>query len=91
MDYNESRNPKPLHLFITGGAGVGRSPLIHRLKMFLEKNFTDYVGSDEKLKALLLAPTGVSAIDINGTTIHSALNIPINYPSRNLLKLSDSK
>ena len=71
MDHNESRNPKPLHLFITGGAGVGRSPLIHRLKIFLEKNFTDYVGSDEKLKVLLLAPAGVSAININGTTIHS--------------------
>ena len=33
----------------------------------------------------------MSAIDINGTAIHSALNIPINYRSRNLPRLSDSK
>ena len=91
MNSKESQNPKPLHLFITGGAGVGKSHLIHTLKMFLEKYFTDYVGSAEKLKVLLLAPTGVSAININGTTIHSALNIPINYRSRNLPKLSDNK
>ena len=40
---------------------------------------------------LLLAPTGVSAININWITIHSALNMPINCRSRNLSKLSDCK
>ena len=33
----------------------------------------------------------MSTTDINGTAIHAALNIPINYRSRNLPKLSDSK
>ena len=33
----------------------------------------------------------MSAASINGTTIHSALNTPINFRSRNLPKLSDSK
>ena len=37
INSNEFRNPKPLHLFITGGAGVGKYHLIHALKMFLEK------------------------------------------------------
>ena len=74
-EFQESQKPKPLHLFITGRAGVGKSHLIHTLKMLLEKNFTDHVGSAKKLKLLLSAPTGVSAINMNGTTIHSALNI----------------
>ena len=65
--------------------------LIHTFKKLLEKNFTGYIGSAEKFKVLLLSPTRVSAININGTTIHSALNIPINCRSRNLPKLSDSK
>ena len=33
---------------------------------------------------LLRAPTGASAININGKTTHSALNIPINGRFRNL-------
>ena len=33
----------------------------------------------------------MSAIDINDTTIHSDLNKPINYRSRNLPKLSNRK
>ena len=70
MNSNECRNPKSLHLFITGGAGVGKSLLIYTLKMFLEINFIDYVGSTEKLKVLLLATTGVPAIYINGTIIN---------------------
>lgn len=76
MNSNESQNPKSLHLFITGGASIGIPHLIHTLKMFLGKNFTDHVGSAKKLKLLLSALTGVSAINMNGTTIHSALNIP---------------
>ena len=59
--------------------------------MFLEKDFTDYVVSAERIKVFLLAPTGVSAININGTTIHSALNIPTNCRSRNLPKVPDSE
>ena len=39
MNSSESQNPKPLYLFITSGAGVGKSDLIHSLKIFPEKNF----------------------------------------------------
>ena len=39
----------------------------------------------EKPRILLLAPTGVAAININGTTIHSGLRINVGgklYPLR---------
>ena len=39
INSNESQNPKPLHLFITSGTGVGKYDLIHTLKIFPEKNF----------------------------------------------------
>lgn len=67
-EFQESQEPKPLHLFITGRAGVGKSHLIHTLKMFLEKTFTNYVASAGKFKVLSLAPTSVSAINLNGKT-----------------------
>ena len=42
-----------------------------------------------KPKVLLLAPTGVAAVNIDGTTIHSALHIPVGYFGRNLPGLSN--
>ena len=53
MNSNESENPKTLHLFITGGARVGKSHLIQTRKMVLEKKITDYVGPAKKLKVIL--------------------------------------
>ena len=42
-----------------------------------------------KPKVLFLAPTGVSAVNIDGTTIHSALYISVGYFRRNFPGLSD--
>ena len=36
-----------------------------------------------------MAPTGVAAINIDGTTIHNALNIPINQFGKKISPLSD--
>ena len=82
------KNIKPLSLFIRGGAGVGKSRLIETSYAFLTKTFNSYTGSPEKVKVILLAPTGASVINISGTTINSGLAIPINL--RGLLpRLSD--
>ena len=51
-------------LFITGGAGTGKSTFI---KYFLAT--TD-------LKTVVLAPTGVAALAVGGQTIHSFLHFP---------------
>ena len=37
MNPNKSQNSKPVHLFITGGVGVGMFHLIYTLKKFFEK------------------------------------------------------
>ena len=42
----------------------------------------------DKPKVLLMAPTGVAAINIDGTTIHTALNIPVGSFGKNLPPLS---
>ena len=68
---------KPIHLFLSGGAEA------------VTKILNFHSGSLEKQKVLKIAPTGVAAINIDGTTINTALVIPISR-SVNLNKLSDS-
>ena len=65
-----------IFLFITGGAGAGKSHLIKTIYHAVTKTFTHAAMNPELLSVLLMAPTGVAAININGTTINTALGIP---------------
>ncbi len=47
------------NVFITGKAGTGKSTLLEHLRL------------NSKKKMVVLAPTGVAAINVNGDTIHS--------------------
>ena len=81
-------NVDPFHIFLTGGGGCGKSHLIkcvyHSVTKLLNYHFSEL----EKPKILLLAPTGVSAINIEATTIHTGLGIPCNrfYPLSDKLR-----
>jgi ATP-dependent DNA helicase PIF1 len=64
---------EPLRIIVMGTAGTGKSYVIKairaRLRAMAEK--------DGKSPVLVIAPTGVAAFNINGSTIHSTLSIPI--------------
>ena len=79
----------PLHLFITGNGGCGKSYLVKTIFHSLKKTLCYNAKDAEKERVLLLAPTGIAAINIQGTTIHSALHIPIGHFGKNIPKLSD--
>ena len=55
----------------------------------LTKMFSYGNVSLDKPKVLLMPPTGVAAINIDGTTVHTALNIPVGHFGKNLPSLSD--
>jgi len=55
------------HVFVTGKAGTGKSTL---LRFFKENT---------KKKVVVLAPTGVAAVNIDGQTIHSFFGFPPKY------------
>ena len=50
------------HIFLTGGAGVGKS--------YLTKKVVDYYKA-ECLNVIVLGSTGISAVNVGGQTIHS--------------------
>ena len=88
-DCNKKVPIEALRLFITGGAGVGKSHLMETISMFLTKTMNLYSRSPDKPKVLILAPTGVAAVIINGTTISSGLSIPPNVNAYTLPRFSD--
>ena len=66
------------NIFLTGKAGTGKTTLI---KYFKEQT---------KKKVVILAPTGVSAVNIGGQTIHSFFKFGINVSPMSIKKASAS-
>ncbi|MFO8001028.1 MAG: helix-turn-helix domain-containing protein [Marinilabilia sp.] len=52
------------HVFLTGKAGTGKTTFLHNLKETLPK------------RMIVVAPTGVAAINAGGVTIHSFFQLP---------------
>lgn len=69
-------------LFLTGKAGTGKS------------TFLRYIASHTKKKNIILAPTGIAAINAGGVTLHSFFKLPfhpllpddVQYSPRNIRK-----
>ena len=80
---------EPLHIFLKDCASCGELFLMKVLYQSLTKILSYGNVSLDKPKVLLMAPTSVAAINIDGTTIHTALNIFINQFGKKLSPLSD--
>ncbi|MDR3218282.1 MAG: AAA family ATPase, partial [Dysgonamonadaceae bacterium] len=52
------------HIFLTGKAGTGKTTFLHKLRETTSK------------RLVVLAPTGVAAINARGVTIHSFFQLP---------------
>ena len=74
-DFLTDSNEKPaLRLFVTGGAGVGKSYLLKMIAAYLDLN-TAIISGSSPVKCI--APTGTAARNIRGVTLHSLLKIPV--------------
>ena len=70
------KNPDPFYLFLTGGAGVGKSHTIKCINYEASRLLRD-TSAPGKQKVLLTAPTGVAAFYINGSTLHHSFMLPL--------------
>ena len=52
------------HLFVTGRAGTGKSTLLRALKSVIDREM------------VIVAPTGLAAVNVGGQTIHSFFGLP---------------
>ena len=62
------------NLFITGRAGTGKSTLLQLFRNTTKKN------------TVVLAPTGIAALNVNGVTIHSFFKFPAKPLTRSDIK-----
>ena len=68
-----------LCVFLTGGAGVGKSVVIRTLYQALHRLLCSKAGQNpEDVRILLCAYTGLAAYNIQGSTLHSAFCIEPN-------------
>ena len=73
FDHFENTNS---HLFITGKAGTGKSALLQYIKLHTQKNI------------IVVAPTGVAALNVGGQTIHSLFLFPPTFIDTRSLRLA---
>jgi len=66
------------NIFLTGKAGTGKTTLVR------------YFKATTKKKIVILAPTGVSAVNISGQTIHSFFKFGINVSPMSIKKATGS-
>ena len=64
-----------MRLFVTGGAGTGKSFLIAALHELGVRAHLGIVMSQVAVR--LAAPTGVAASNIGGSTLHHMLSLPV--------------
>ena len=82
----DGHDVKPVHIFLSGSGGTGKSHLVKVIYDAISKTLLYHCKDPEKPRVLLLGRTGISAVNIGGTTIHSALAIK---PGIKFLGLND--
>lgn len=87
----KSEQPPPLYSFISGGAGTGKSHLIKALHQMVLRTLRKEGKEPTSMKVLLMTSTGTAAHNIQGLTIHSALQLQLGQHGKSYQRLGDEK
>ncbi|XP_072042907.1 uncharacterized protein [Amphiura filiformis] len=80
-DKTKDHNIPPFHIFVTGGAGTGKSHVIKCITYFAQKTFATMTESADDITVQLVAHLGTAAFNISGQTICTALKIAPKSPN----------
>nr|XP_054591539.1 uncharacterized protein LOC129155839 [Nothobranchius furzeri] len=78
LDKVNGHKPSPFYVFISGGAGTGKSHLVKAVSYETTRILSRLSNFPDDIHVLLTAPTGVAALNINATTIHNSFAIGNN-------------
>ena len=70
---------KPLHMFVSGVGGMGKSFLIKTIRALMSKIWDYKTGSPV---CSVIAPMGLTAFNVGGVTIHRLLQLPIEHDGK---------
>ncbi|XP_069125440.1 uncharacterized protein [Argopecten irradians] len=75
-------SPEPFYIFLSGGAGVGKSHTINAVYQGAIRALRKPGVGTDAILVLLTASTGKAASNIQGTTLHSAFSLPVRQMSK---------
>ena len=73
MVHSPCDTDSPIYLTVSGQGGTGKSKVIDLLNRIVSAKFTNAI------PVVVSAPTGLSAFNISGTTIHRILSLPVEH------------
>ena len=74
------RDIKPLHMFVSGVGGTGKSFLIETIRSLVKEIWKDCASDDTT--CAVAAPTGLAAYNVGGVTVHRLFQLPIEHEGR---------
>ena len=78
-DCCQCKDLKPLHMFVSGVSGTGKSFLIKTVRALVSRLWD---GMTNSTPCAVTAPTGLAAFNVGVVTIHRLLQLPIEYEGR---------
>ncbi|XP_066264724.1 uncharacterized protein [Branchiostoma lanceolatum] len=75
METAQGKRPDPFRIFVTGGAGTGKSHLIKCIYYEATRLLQQTQENPDSPSVLLTAPTGTAAFNIGGSTVHHAFHL----------------
>ena len=79
-DLCQCKEFKPLHMFVSGVGGTGKSFLIKTIRTLMSRMWAS--GTTDSTTCAVTAPTGLAAFNVGGVTIHRLLQLPIEHKGR---------
>ena len=79
-DECKCKDMKPLHMFVSGVGGTGKSFSIETLRNKVKEIWKHHVGDDTT--CAVAAPTGLTAYNVGEMTVHRLLQLPIEHEGK---------
>ena len=81
-EINNTDLPEPFYIFLSGGAGVGKSFLVNVITEYTKRILKYPKQTLDQPSVVVTASTGKAATGINGITLHSAFHLSIKKPGK---------